>query len=114
MRNFSKVHFLSLLLPRPVARVTVMILPKALTMSNQCKATLQAMGTAELEVMGVLGTEFLSLDELAPGQDWDELLAAQWGIPYNAPKPTKAARPSIVKQAVNSVLENCFGWSIVA
>jgi hypothetical protein len=91
-----------------------MILPKALIMSNQCQSALQTMGTSELEVMGVLGTDFLALDELAPGQDWDDLLAAQWGIPCATATETKAARPSIVKQAVNALLENCFGWSIVA
>jgi hypothetical protein len=114
MRNFGEVRFLGLLLPGHAARVTVMIFPKALTMSNQCHATLQAMDTSALEVMGVLGTDFLALDELAPGQDWDDLLAAQWGIPCAKATETKATRPSIVKQAVNSLLENCFGWSIVA
>jgi hypothetical protein len=91
-----------------------MILPKALTMSDQCQATLQTMGTSELEVMGVLGTDFLALDELAPGQDWDDLLAAQWGIPCATATGTKATRPSIVKQAMQSVMANCFGWSIAA
>jgi hypothetical protein len=91
-----------------------MILPKALTMSNQCHATLHTMGTSELEVMGVLGTDFLALDELAPGQDWDDLLAAQWGIPYTTATVAKATRPSIVKQAMQSLMANCFGWSIAA
>jgi hypothetical protein len=83
-------------------------------MSNECHDTLQTMGTSELEVIGVLGTDFLALDDLAPGQDWDDLLAAQWGIPCAAATETKAARPSIVKQAVNALLENCFGWSFAA
>jgi hypothetical protein len=88
-----------------------MILPKALPMSNQCHKTLQTMGTSELEVMGVLGADFLALDELAPGQDWDDLLAAQWGIPCDTTAP-QAKSPSIVKQAMQSVMANCFGWSI--
>jgi hypothetical protein len=83
-------------------------------MSNQCHATLQTMGTSELEVMGVLGTDFLALDELAPGQDWDDLLAAQWGIPCSTAIATKVKSPSIVKQAMQSVMANCFGWSFAA
>ncbi len=114
MGDLSEVRFLGLLLPCHVARITFMILPKALTMSNQCHQTMQTTITPELEVMGVLGADFLAIDELAPGQDWDELLAAQWGIPYVASTPTPVARPSIVKQAVHSVLENCFGWSFAA
>jgi hypothetical protein len=114
MRDFGEVRFLGLLLPGHVARVTVMILPKALTMSNQCHATLQTMGTAELEVMGVLGTEFLSLDELVPGQDWDDLLAAQWGIPCATAEVAKPDRLSWVKQAMQSLMANCFGWSFAA
>jgi hypothetical protein len=114
MRDFGKVRFLGLLLPGHVARVTVMILPKALTMSNQCHTTLQTMGTPEVEVMGVLGTEFLSLDELAPGQDWDDLLAAQWGIPCATTEVAKTDRPSWIKQAMQSLMANCFGWSIAA
>jgi hypothetical protein len=114
MRNLSEVRFLSLLLPGSVARVIVMILPKALTISNECHATLQTMGTAELEVMGVLGTEFLSLDELAPGQDWDDLLAAQWGIPSPTTKVAQNDRPAWVKQAMQSLMANCFGWSFAA
>jgi hypothetical protein len=66
-------------------------------MSNQCHTTLQTMGTPEVEVMGVLGTEFLSLDELAPGQDWDDLLAAQWGIPCATTEVAKTDRPSWIK-----------------
>jgi hypothetical protein len=114
MRDFGKVRFLGLLLSRHIARVTVMILPKALTMSNQCHTTLQTMGTPELEVMGVLGTEFLALDELAPGQDWDDLLAAQWGIPCATAAVAKTDRPSWIKQAMQSLMANCFGWSFAA
>ncbi len=114
MRDFGKVRFLDRLLPGHIARVPVMIFPKALTMSNQCHATLQTMGTAELEVMGVLGTEFLSLDELAPGQDWDDLLAAQWGIPCPQAAVAQTDRPSWMKQAMQSLMANCFGCSFAA
>jgi hypothetical protein len=114
MRDFGKVRFLSLRLQRHIARVPVMIFPKALTMSNECHQAMNTMSTSELEVMGVLGTDFLALDELAPGQDWDDLLAAQWGIPYAAPEAPKAPQPSWVKQAMQSLMANCFGWSIAA
>jgi hypothetical protein len=111
MRDFSKVRFLGLMLPGHIARFIVMILPKALTMSNQCHATLKTLDITELEVMGVLGMDFLSVDELAPGQDWDDLLAAQWGIPYTTVTATQPERPSIVKQAMHAIVENCFGWA---
>ncbi len=114
MRDLSEVRFLGLLLPGHIARVPVMILPKALTMSNQCHATLQTMGTPELEVMGVLGADFLSLDELAPSQDWDDLLAAQWGIPSPPVAVAKTDRPFWMKQAMQSLMANCFGWSFAA
>ena len=91
-----------------------MIVSKALIMSNQCRATLQATDTSAIEVMGVLGTDFLSLDELAPGQDWDDLLAAQWGIPAAVTTTPNAKLPAIVKQGVNSLWENCFGWAFAA
>jgi hypothetical protein len=91
-----------------------MILPKALTMSNHCHQAMQTMNTTELEVMGVLGADFLALDELAPGQDWDDLLAAQWGIPCATAEVAKSDRPSWMKQAMQSLMANCFGWSIAA
>ncbi|MBE9032090.1 hypothetical protein IQ266_20330 [filamentous cyanobacterium LEGE 11480] len=83
-------------------------------MSNQTHQTMQEMNTSELEVMGVLGADFLSLDELAPGQDWDDVLAASWGIPAATAEVAQPHRPSFVKHAMEFCWQTCFGWAFAA
>lgn len=91
-----------------------MIFPKALNMSHQTHTAMQAMTTSELEVIGVLGTEFLALDEVAPGQEWDELLAASWGIPYVEAAAAPVPRSFSLKQMVVACWQTCFGWAFAA
>jgi hypothetical protein len=54
-----------------------------------------AAATVELEVGAGLD-DFMSLEDLAPGAHWQELLADTWGVPYNAevlqPSPRTEAK----------------------
>ncbi|MFM2431770.1 MAG: hypothetical protein RLZZ511_2983 [Cyanobacteriota bacterium] len=97
-----------------------MIFPKALTMSHECQKALQAIATAPakaaaLEVNGVLGTEFLGLDEVAPGMEWDELLAATWGLPYSSAATVEESRSAKadIKPNLWQWIQNCFHWAAV-
>jgi hypothetical protein len=48
--------------------------------SQQKAATVVAPGAIDLEVASSLDA-FMSLEEMAPGMDWQNLLAATWGLP---------------------------------
>jgi hypothetical protein len=45
-----------------------------------------------IEVAGLMD-DFMSLEELAPGSDYNDLLAASWGLPCTTKTPE--ARPSL-------------------
>jgi hypothetical protein len=49
-------------------------------MFSQQKAAIAAPGAIDLEVASSLDA-FMSLEEMAPGMDWQNLLAATWGLP---------------------------------
>jgi hypothetical protein len=97
-----------------------MIFPKAVTMSHECQKALQEIATAPakaaaLEVNGVLGTEFLGLEEVAPGMERDELLAATWGLPYSPVAPPEVARSSstATKPGFWEWVQSCLHWAAV-
>jgi hypothetical protein len=50
-----------------------------------------AAATVEFEV-GTGLDAFMSLEDLAPGANWQELLADAWGVPYNAAAPQPSQR----------------------
>jgi hypothetical protein len=50
-----------------------------------------AAATVEFEV-GTGLDAFMSLEDLAPGTNWQELLADAWGVPYNAEAPQPSQR----------------------
>jgi hypothetical protein len=82
-------------------------------MSNQDPKAVQAINAAEFEVMGVLGAEFLDLAEVAPGQEWEDVLAAGWGIPVTQAAAVKQTRPTMCKHAMKALFHKCFRWSLV-
>jgi hypothetical protein len=43
-----------------------------------------------VEVSGLMD-DFISIEEFAPGSDWEDVLAASWGVPSPTPAPSRSA-----------------------
>ena len=56
-----------------------------------------------IEVSGLMD-DFISIEEFAPGSNWEEVLAANWGIPC-------AAQPENIKPSQVSKRLDCDGFN---
>jgi hypothetical protein len=57
-----------------------MIITKALRIFQPMKQCMAA-PIAAIEVMGIGEADFLGLEQIAPGQTWEDLLTDAWGLP---------------------------------
>ena len=55
-----------------------------------------------IEVSGLMD-DFISIEEYAPGSDWEEILAASWGVPYAIQPEISHAFAGIKESAVRSL-----------
>ena len=76
------------------------------------KSTVQSTEAAEttyIEVAGLMD-DFMSLEEVAPGSDYADLLAASWGLPCETVTPE--AHPSLhLKSGAAKVIRSWFQGS---
>jgi hypothetical protein len=56
-----------------------MLIPRIVRQFKSMRTYVQSQ--APIEVMGVAELDFLGVEQLAPGQTWEGLLADTWGIP---------------------------------
>jgi hypothetical protein len=73
------------------------------------KSTVQSTEAAEstyIEVAGLMD-DFMSLEDLAPGSDYNDLLAASWGLPCETVQPE--VQPALnLKSGAAKVLRSWF------
>jgi hypothetical protein len=66
----------------------------------------EAPETTYIEVAGLMD-DFMSLEDVAPGSDYADLLAASWGVPSTTVNPE--AHPSVnLKSAAAKVIRSLF------
>jgi hypothetical protein len=55
-----------------------------------------------IEVSGLMD-DFISVEEFAPGSDWEEVLAASWGLPCAQEAPTRNAFAGLKSLSIRSM-----------